>query len=210
MIVVIILGLITLTNINSATAGSDIPYPYPVADNVWRLPVYMYDLDSSGQNAYLPLVFCDTCPPPPTPTNTPKPPTPIPPTPTPTPTPIDGEGGYTWLFAGRAGPDGEDTVVFGIVPGVCYYAKIDHYELDGKMVILRSQKYKLDTWPCVQENFNPDMQWPPPEYDVPPEVPPPFGWGDTFKQYIPGNYKYVCGYCDSCGYGTLNCIEVDK
>lgn len=138
-------------------------------------------------------------------TNTPRPPTPAP---TPTPTITNGEGGESWIFAGYAKKDGSGTLFVGLKPGYCYYVKLDHYENDGKLAVMKSQKIKMDTWPCVHENYNPDAPWPPPEFPVPTILPPPFGYGESFVITLPRNVRDICGYCETCDYFTLNCLEV--
>ena len=158
--------------------------------------------------AYMPIIHDasadPTATPSPTHTRTPRPPTR---TPTPMPTIVDGEGGETWAYIGYVNKDGSETLIVAAIPGFCYYLEVDHFEQFGKLVVMRSQKIKMDTWPCVKENYNPDADWPPPEYPVPTVLPPDFGYGESWVSSIPVNVKFVCG-SDGAG-GTLNCLEVE-
>ena len=153
---------------------------------------------------YLPIIYDDSADPQPTPkpthTNTPKPPTPAP---TPTPTPVYTGAGYTWVYIGGAEVVGGDTLVLGIKPGHCYDIIVDHYESSGTVAVLKALEIQDGAWWCTAPPYNPDAPWPPPQYPVPPSLPPEFGYGAAYYFTIPRNVKIVCGFD-----GQTNCKVV--
>lgn len=158
---------------------------------------------------FMPLVFKQgpTATVGPTATATKKPPT-VEPEPTATPI-LQFEPGESWVWIGAAWNQGDYLRVVGINPGFCYFTGIDHYENDGKMVVLRSWKIKENTWWCTKDEW-PQDTWPPPEYALPPSFPPEFGYGDVFSITLDDNAKQVCGYCDGCNiWNTTSCKDVN-
>jgi len=169
---------------------------------------------------FMPMVFCENCPPPPTvtptptATNTPKPPTP---TPTVTPTAILAEGGNSCVYALGAGRNSDgSTSMAGLVPSVCSYLVPYQVQMDGQLLIVKAERVKTDTWGCEQDDFGPLVQWPPIDYPCPPppedELFDEYGrilWGDLDIIRLENSYKIICGYCEECGEPfTTNCIEV--
>ena len=121
--------------------------------------------------------------------------------PTAIPTPADS---HEWLYIGAAVNRTDGLYVTGITPGFCYDVVIDHWENDGKLVVLRSQEIPLNTGWCLEEYWGGD--WPPPVYDEPTILPPPFMYGEPFGIVFTFNTKVVCGANNSGA--TLNCKEV--
>jgi len=163
---------------------------------------------------FMPMVFCENCPPPPTATKTPKPPTP---TPTVTPTAILAEGGNSCVYALGAGRNSDgSTSIAGLVPSVCSYLVPYQVQMDGRLLIVKAERVKTDTWGCEQDDFGPLVQWPPIDYPCPPppedELFDEYGrilWGDLDIIRLENSYKIICGYCEECGEPfTTNCIEV--
>lgn len=125
-------------------------------------------------------------------------PTLAPPTETPTPTP-EYEDGYNWVFVGRAGNLDDILTIYGVSPGYCYdilYSKVE------KTIYLEAAKIPVDQ--CDRDGYNPDADWPPPEFPPPPSLPPEFAYGDVFKLELDINAKTVCSV-----YWPDNCVDVN-
>lgn len=139
------------------------------------------------------------------PTATIEPPTPVP---TPTPTLIYAEGGYDWIYVGRAEVVGDGVEVLGMKPGFCYEVQVDRIEWDGTLLVLKAQKILEGTYWCTEEYWH--GTYPPPEYPPPTVLPPDYLEGEVYKWVGDRTFKTVCGYCSTCEFGTLNCIEVKR
>ena len=128
---------------------------------------------------FLPLVYGGAAPvPSPSPT-----PIPIPtPAPTPTATPIPGE---LWTWVARAGNVGETTEIIAVIPGYCC-------ELIG----MKSGKTIYVQAVCPAE---PTCEI----FPAPPEIPPPFAWGDVEKLIYDANCQQVCSI-----QWPFNCVGV--
>jgi hypothetical protein len=132
-----------------------------------------------------------------TPTSTPTETPTSTPTETPTPTPEGGED-YNWVFVGRAGNLDDTLTIYGVSPGYCYdilYSKVE------KTIYLEAAKIPVDE--CDRDGYNPDADWPPPEFPPPPSLPPEFAYGDVFKLVLDVNAKFVCSV-----YWPSNCVNV--
>jgi len=152
-------------------------------------------------DVFLPLLYGGPAlaPPAETPTSTPENvnPTATLPTETPTSTP-DNEGGYNWVFVGRAGNIEEILEFFGVSPGYCYdilYTKVE------KTIYLEAAKIPVSE--CDRDGYNPAADWPPPEFPPPPSLPPEFAYGDVFKLELGINAKKVCSV-----FWPDNCVDV--
>jgi len=170
-----------------------------------------------GHQLFMPMVFCENCPPPPTitptptVTKTPKPPTP---TPTNTPTYIPAEGGNSCVYVDYAwrNSDGSTTIA-GLVPSICSYMVEYDVQGGGTLLIVNAERIKTDTYGCMEGDFG---YWPPIDYPCPPppddELRDEWGrilWGDFETLTHPDSFQKVCGYCAECGYPyTRNCVEV--
>ena len=118
----------------------------------------------------------------PSPSPTPSPiPSPTP-TPTPTPTPVPGE---LWTWVARAGNVGETTEIYAVIPGYCC-------ELIGQ----KSGKTIYVQAVCPAE---PTCEI----FPAPPEIPPPFAWGDVEKLVYDANCQQVCSI-----QWPFNCVGV--
>lgn len=111
----------------------------------------------------------------------------------PTATPISTPTAYTWAYVGMAFERGDQLKIYGIRPGYCYEMR---YTKNVKTVNISSEKITLDE--CDREGWA--GEWPPPEYGIPLEFPPPFMWGEVFSMKLDMGAKKVCG--------SFHCIEV--
>ena len=133
------------------------------------------DLASGSNNGslFLPLVYGGAAPVPS--------PSPIP-SPTPTATPVPGE---LWTWVARAGNVGETTEIYAVIPGYCC-------ELIGQ----KSGKTIYVQAVCPSE---PTCEI----FPAPPEIPPPFAWGDVEKLIYDANCQQVCSI-----QWPFNCVGV--
>jgi hypothetical protein len=175
--------------------------------------------------AHMPLVFDDgvyydtpvpTATPTATPTKTPRPPDP---TPTATATVTIGEGGSCVAVRGaRRNVITGGILIDGLVPSVCSYMVIDHWQDHpaGNLLVVRAERIKIDTPGCEQGDFGPGVAWPPVDDPCPPVEPlvSEWGeilWGDIDLFNVERSAAIVCGYCEECGEPyTYNCVEVVK
>jgi len=151
---------------------------------------------ANENGVFLPLVYRGPALAPPTetpvftetPTSTPEDvdPTASLPTETPTPTPkyIDG---YNWVIVGWAKNMDDVLVIYGGKPGYCYdilYTKVE------KTIYLEAAKIPVNE--CDRDGYNPEADWPPPEYPPPTALPPEFGDYYAYKLELGINAKEVC------------------
>jgi len=135
---------------------------------------------STNGSLFLPLVYGGAAPTPtPSPTKIPSPT----PSPTPTATPVPGE---LWTWVASARDDGDTTVVYAVIPGYCC-------ELIGQ----KSSKTIYVQAVCPAE---PTCEI----FPAPPEIPPPFAWGDVEKLIYDASSKQVCSI-----QWPFNCKDVE-
>lgn len=155
---------------------------------------------ANENGVFLPMVYGGQtlAPPTETPTSTPEEVEPTAtPTETPSPTPEHGDD-YNWVFVGDAYKDGEFTVVWGHKPGYCY--DLIHTKVE-KTIYLEAERIPASE--CDRDGYNPDADWPPPEFLAPPSIPPEFDWGHIYKLELDINAKVVCSV-----YWPENCVDV--
>lgn len=115
-----------------------------------------------SESLFLPLIFNGAAPVP-TPSPTPSP--------TPTATPVPGE---LWTWVASARNDGDDTVIYAVIPGYCC-------ELIGQ----KSFKTIYVQAVCPAE---PTCEI----FPAPPSIPPPFAWGDVEKLIYDASSQEAC------------------
>jgi len=145
---------------------------------------------ANENGVFLPLIYGGSTLISPTETPTPTPedvePTATLPTDTPTSTPgFDDD--YNWVFVGRAGNVDGVLIIYGVSPGYCY--DVRHTKVE-KTIYLEAVKIPIGD--CDRDGYNPDADWPPPEFPPPPSLPPEFAYGDVYKLVLDINAKVVC------------------
>ena len=127
----------------------------------------------------------------------------LPPTalPTPQPTPVTLPG-YDRIFVGAAFAyePPETLMVSGYKPGFCYEVL---YKVDGSVIDLWAQK----TNDCDPNDWH-GSEWSPPEFPVPPSIPPEFDYGEIFKIEIPVRDLDFLRACSKLS-GCVWAIQVD-
>jgi hypothetical protein len=122
--------------------------------------------------------------------------------PTQTPAPPPTPPGYDWIFVGVAFSfePPETLVVWGHKPGFCYDVL---YKVDGSVIDLWAQKSS----DCNPDDWHGEV-WPPPEFPVPPSIPPEFDYGEIFKIEIPVRDLDFLRACSKLS-GCVWAIQVD-